>query len=256
MDPDKILDTAKSVSDTTQTAIDAIKPPDEAKNTIWGRVAKTFQNKRNLKNADYDNKNIILQEYQNNLRTKTQEFLKLHPDATFNEANEFLLMKQIDDSTYSLNDEYMRDRFAKLIANTAMDSSEDITPLFSDVLSKLNKKTATLLVKLNNVNQNPLAYYGTNRTIIVGYFESVKETPNMLYGKAFISKGELDQLVSLGLVSIENNYQISDPTNPQKDLYFAIKNVAEVNGFTDSDFNSFAATMLTDFGKKFISLVY
>ena len=253
-------ETFKVGAEAVGKVADLLNPTDEVKRIglipTVKRIAKTFEYKRNLKNADLDNQNIILLAYQKRLQERVEQFLEQNPNATFNEANEFLLRKQIDDSQYSINNDYMRERFSRLIANTAIDTSDDITPFFSDVLSQLNTKTAQFLIALNYMAQNPAAYFGNNRVIIAGYFDPIPGIPNKAIKKASFSGEIVNQLVALGLVEIEIDLKINFPDHPEQDLYSEVMKVALENGFTESDLASYAAVRITDFGRKFISLVY
>lgn len=261
MDPDNLLNTTKSVADATGKIADAVKVPDEVKKAgllpLLDRMAKTFQNKRNLRNVELDNENIILQEYQRKLLERTQSFLEEIPNATFNEANEYLLRKQIDDSQFSINNEYMRDRFAKLIATTATTKTDYISPNYSNVLSNLDSNTATLLVNLSRSHLNPLSYFGNPRTAIFSFLLPHPFKANsLIMSKGLKSNGAIDELASLGLILIRDNFMISTPDYPTKNLYTNIDSFAFDLGFTTEDRSSHAAIELTSFGRKFIEVVY
>lgn len=252
-------ETNKAVANAVKSVADAFSIPNEVKKAgllpIVDRMAETFKNKRNIKKFDLDNQNILIQEYQKYLQKRTQQFLSDNPNVSFNEANEFLLRKQIDDSKYSINDEYMRDRFARLISNTAIDDTNVITPNFSSVLSNLNSNTAKILINLTNLDLNPLAYFGVSRVAIFRYLEPIPNRKGYFKKITVKSNGEINQLVSLGLVEIIDNYQIHI-TNSNENLYLEITDLANDYGFTESDLNSYAAINLTDFGRNFVNKVY
>ncbi|WP_418287568.1 hypothetical protein [Leuconostoc lactis] len=52
---------------------------------------------------------------------------------------------------YSIDDNYMRDRFAKFITETATDFTNKVTPLYSSVITNLFPDTARLLLEFHQV---------------------------------------------------------------------------------------------------------
>lgn len=254
--------TLKSVSDTVGKITDLINPTDEVKKAvlvpIFSRIAKTFSNKKDLKNSKLDNETIILRQYQKKLAERTEEFLLENPNASYNETKEYLLKKQIKDSAYSLDNDYMRERFAKLIATTATDFEDKVTPLFSSVLSNLDPNTAKLFFnfKINPQGLSPMIYFGNNYTAIYSYYQN---TDNLASGGVFITyvaHGEIAQLASMGLIAVVEDYRIYNSSKKDEDLYESIKNKAISLGMSENDIKSYAAIRITDFGARFFQVVY
>lgn len=254
-------ETVKSISDTIGKVADLINPTDEVKKAgvpFFKRIAKTFSNKRALKHSELDSKAIILRVWQENLEERVRKYLLEHPDASYNETNEYLLKKQINDSTYSLNNDYMRERFAKLIATTAIDFEDKVTPLFSSVLSNLNPTTAKLFFNLKADPQglSPMIYYGNNFKAIYSYYQQISNDANSNVRVTRVAQSEITQLVSLGLIAIIDDYKIYDASNPDDDLYLSIKNKAQSLGMNENNIKSYAAIRITDFGESFFQVVY
>ncbi|MEW2975515.1 Abi-alpha family protein [Weissella confusa] len=252
-------DTIGKVADAAKSVTDAVSIPPEVKTTlltpIAEKIGQVFQARSTVKHFEIENQAIVMHGYQEKLKERVQELLSAQPNLTFTEVNEFLLRKQINDSQYSINDEYMRERFAKLISSTVSDNNNSITPFYSDVLSNLNTETATLLISFTHMDMNPVAYFGPSRTAFVGYFEPTT-VQDQFIPNAIISQGEINQLVSLGLVEMQNDYRIRFSNQPDVDLYAKIKWLAQIHGFSENDIVSYAAVGLTEFGKNFIKVVY
>ncbi|MBA5813275.1 hypothetical protein GXP73_03885 [Leuconostoc lactis] len=60
-----------------------------------------------------------------------------------------MLRKLINYPQYSIDKNYMRDRFAKFITETATDFTNKVTPLYSSVLTNLFPDTARLLLEFH-----------------------------------------------------------------------------------------------------------
>ena len=254
--------TVKSLSDAIGKVSDLINPTDEVKKAgfvpIAKRIAQTFLNKQNLKNRELDDKNIILKEWQKQLAKRTEIFLSENPEASYNEANEYLLKKQIADSTFSLNNNYMRERFAKLIATTAMDFDNEVTPLFSNVLSNLDHTTAKLFFdfKNNPYGLSPMIYFGNKYTAIYSYHKHIANSTGSYESITKIAESEIAQLISLGLIAVIEDYKLFIPSKPDNDLYATIRRTAQSIGMNEGDIKSHAAIRITDFGEKFFKVVY
>lgn len=254
--------TIKSLSDTTGKVVDLINPTDEVKKAglipFATRMAKTFSNKKDLKNSNLDNEAIILHQWQKKLAEHVEAFLQKNPDASYNDTKEYLLKKQIKDSTYSLDNDYMRERFAKLIATTATDFEDMVTPLFSNVLSNLDPNTAKLFLKfkINPKGLSPLIYFGNTYTAIYSYYQNTEGLATGGVFVACIASSEIAQLVSLGLIAVVEDYKLYNSSKKEEDLYQSIKIKARTIGMNDSDIKSYAAIRITDFGDSFFQAVY
>ncbi|RRG18224.1 DUF4393 domain-containing protein [Weissella viridescens] len=197
MDSDPITEIAK----TSGKIADAVKVPDEVKNqallpaatSIGGRLGRFFKrNQVNQRAAE-----IVEEQFLEQLSKEASLYFNNHPNATIDEAKERLIYKQIDDSTYSIDNEEMRTLFAKLIANTAdTNTNAAITPYYSQVLSNLSPKTAKLLLDLSENTATPIMeiVYSDHTSTMVQLRqekESIQSTD-----------GAINQFISQGLVEI------------------------------------------------------
>ena len=119
MNPDDIGKTA----DAVKAAADVVSIPEEVKVEMLTPPAtslgQVFRAIIDLTLGDFISKGIIKRARIDELSNQAVLFFNDHPNATYDEAKTMLLAKEIDDSKFSIDDEYMRTRFAKLIANTA-----------------------------------------------------------------------------------------------------------------------------------------
>lgn len=200
MDPDNLLNTTKSVADATGKIADAVKVPDEIKkeilsptaSSIGGRLGRFF--KRNQLNNRAEE--IVEEMYLENLSKQSSLYFENHPNATLDETKKRLIYKQIDDSTYSIDNEDMRTLFAKLIANTAdKNTNTGISPLYSQVLSNLSPSTAQLLLSMSENSYTPMLETADPREIFI----QLRTTVSSIQG----TNGSINQLASLGLIEMD-----------------------------------------------------
>ena len=121
-------------------------------------------------------------------------------------SKEILAMKIIEDSTYQINDDNLREMFAKLVA-ASIDkrNNQGLSPRFSNVLSQFSPKDAKFLMKIstNNSNLDPMP------TVI--FFAEMVDFSGSKHGNHFIAPNNstaswfqnelsLDSLVSFGII--------------------------------------------------------
>ncbi|WP_294830129.1 DUF4393 domain-containing protein [uncultured Lactobacillus sp.] len=125
-----------------------------------------------------------------------------------------LAIKTIEDSTYQINDDNLREMFAKLVAASVdKRNNQDLSPKFSSILSQLSSSDAKLLKSLffNPKLPIPTVSYAVYEG--KGYFYPILDHfIGINYSKENIIHNEagLDNLTSLGIIKIKDNFEISE----------------------------------------------
>ncbi|WP_419154255.1 Abi-alpha family protein [Weissella viridescens] len=240
MDSDPITEVAKA----SGKIADAVKVPDEVKNevllpaatSIGGRLGRFF--KRNQVNQRASE--IVEEQFLEQLSKEASLYFNNHPSATLDEAKERLIYKQIDDSTYSIDNDDMRTLFAKLIAHTAdKNTNTDISPHYSQVLSNLSPSTAQLLLSMSKNSYTPMLETADPREIFI----QLDRLPSSIQN----TNGAIDQLASLGLIELDTLHVTERAT-----LLEAF--IAKVNQLNQNQYRLGEITF-TEFGNSFINSI-
>lgn len=260
MNPDDIGKTADAVKATAQ----ALTIPDEVKTEALKPMAKSFgQVSKALVDLVFSpliQRGIIKRAKLDSLAAQAVQFFEDHPNASYDQAKSMLLIKEFEDSRYSIDDDYMRTRFAKLLSNTAdKNTNSQITPMFSTVLSNLTPESAQSLKFLSKQVYTPAIWLKA-----VNEVGGAIEDSQIMYGLGgsdqYLSDGILDELSALGLISLSKHSPLVDASNKNVDPYaglydalnFSVKST-EANGINIQEFKG--AINLTIFGKNFVKAV-
>lgn len=260
MDPENI----GKVADAVKATADAVSVPDEVKVEVLKpgatSMGEVFQSLIDLTLGTLIERGIIKRAKINSLQQQAVKFYQANPDASYDDAKAMLLVKEVEDSKFSIENDEMRTRFAKLIANTAnKKTNQAITPLFSTVLSNLSPESASALEFLAKQVYTPAIWLkvhnqqgGTIEDSQIAYGTNV---PNF-----YLSNGVLDQLSSLGLILLQNGVTVSSVDNKDKDYYVGLTNFIDImyaaqrtDKFTIGKSNGVVS--LTHFGKEFVKAV-
>lgn len=255
MDPE----TFGKAADALKVTAEAVSVPDEVKSELLKpgatSLGQVFQSIIDFTLGGFISRGIIKRAKINSLSSQAVEFFNHNPNATYDDAKTMLLVKELEDSKFSIEDDDMRTRFAKLIAASA-DSTRNntISPNYSSVLASLNSDTASLLDTLS------LSVYSA-----VGFIEVVDPKTGgsympldyyLQFNDALIDfpNGALDELESLGLIELRNDLSIA------ADLYSKINNLSNKLNESNTDNNikyevKYGVAYLTEFGKSFIKIV-
>lgn len=240
MDPDSITELAKA----SGKIADAVNVPDEVKTqvllpvatSIGGRLGRFFKRNQVNKRAE----EIVEERFLEQLSTEASLYFNTHPNATLDEAKERLIYKQIDDSTYSIDNEDMRTLFAKLIANTAdKNTNEAITPYYSQVLSNLSPTTAKLLLDMSKNSFTPMLETADPREIFIQLRNDLISIQN--------THSAINQFASLGLIEMDTLH-VTDKANFLK-LYITAKYQLNTEQYRVGEI------IFTEFGTSFIKSV-
>ena len=257
MNPDDIGKTA----DAVKAVADAFSIPEEVKAEMLTPPAtslgQAFGAIIDLTLGDFISKGIIKRAKINELNRQAVSFFNDHPNATYDEAKTMLLAKEIDDSKFSIDDEYMRTRFAKLIANTADSNTNSlITPYYSNVLANLSSDAAKLFEDMSTRVYTIISIYSLKSS---GGDSIINNTVVETSYEVMIHTDLLNQLQALGLIEIDRNWHLKDTADESNNLYGHIQSSMKYYGIdpdspnVDADFGS---AWLTDFGKSFYNATH
>lgn len=234
----------KAVANATNRIAEAVSIPEEVKTellipsagVIGQRLRRLFNRNQFTKRAE----EIIEEKYLIDLADRTEKYFRNHENPTLDEAKDYLLRKQIDDSRFSIDNDQMRELFAKLISKTAdKNTNENITPYFSNVLSNLSPESAKLLLCISKNSYTPIIEIADPRKILVQINkrqESIQET-----------KSAINQLESLGLLELDTLHLTEQ--NDQLNQYAS--NILNLN----SEQYRIGQITLTEFGIAFVKSV-
>ncbi|MBJ7658732.1 Abi-alpha family protein [Weissella confusa] len=253
MNPDDIVKTA----DAVKAVADAFSIPEEVKAEMLTPPAtslgQVFGAIIDLVFGNVISKGIIKRAKIDELNRQAVSFFNDHPNATYDEAKTMLLAKEIDDSKFSIDDEYMRTRFAKLIANTADSNTNSlITPYYSNVLANLSSDAAKLFEDMSTRVYTIISIYSLKSSS--GGDSSINNTVVETSYGVIINTDLLNQLQALGLIAIDKNWHLKDTTDASNNIYGHIQSTMKCYGIDPDSPNvsvDFGSAWLTDFGRSF-----
>lgn len=258
MNPDDIGKTA----DAVKAAADVVSIPEEVKVEMLTPPAtslgQVFRAIIDLTLGDFISKGIIKRARIDELSNQAVLFFNDHPNATYDEAKTMLLAKEIDDSKFSIDDEYMRTRFAKLIANTAdSNTNSRITPYYSNVLANLSSDAAKLFEDMSTRVYTIISIYSLKSSF--GGDSSVNNTVVETSYEVMINTDLLNQPQALGLIAIDKNWHLKDTADASNNMYGHIQSSMKHYGIDPDSPNvnaDFGSAWLTDFGKYFYNATH
>ncbi|MBH9985184.1 DUF4393 domain-containing protein [Lactobacillus sp. M0390] len=205
--------TAKNIGDTLGDVSELILSP--------VNIATTWANAhiRKFKQSIIDNVNKIPEENRDSSKIN-------------------LAMKTIEDSKYQINDDNLREMFAKLIA-ASIDkrNNQGLSPRFSNVLSQFSPEDAKFLMQIstNNFDLLPIP------TVI--FIAQLNNGSGSEYGNHFIAPDRstaswfqnelsLNNLVSLGIINQSDEQYLANDTN--KSFYDSVEKSPEFLSWSNS----------------------
>ncbi|TGE72439.1 Abi-alpha family protein [Weissella confusa] len=253
MDPDTI----GKLADATKAGADALSLPDEVKTAALKKPAQTigdivtrFFNRNQLAKREQE---IVEDGYLSALAAQTQIYFDENPHATLDESKAFLIGKQIQDSRFSIDNQTMRQRFAKLISATAdATRNSSISPNYSSVLANLTPESADLLIRMSNKEFVPVGFFKIVEQETGNTIKNITQVLEIDHQLLMPAQGTLDELRGLGLLDF------SEEATTNKELYQQI-DLLELEQTQNNNLGKttyhHGITWLTIFGKSFIDVV-
>ena len=173
-----------------------------------------------------------------------------------------LAIKTIEDSKYQINDDNLREMFAKLVAASVdKRNNQDLSPKFSSILSQLSPSDAKLLKSLffNPKLPIPTVSYAVYQD--KGYFYPVLDHfIGINYSKENIIHNEagLDNLTSLGIIKIKDNFEISEVHHQKfyQEMKYSDYPIKAIDKNKESDIKIINGIIeFTSLGKNFMNKV-
>lgn len=255
MDPDTIGKSA----DAAKAIAEALSVPNEVKTEVLKpgatSLGQAFQSIIVLTLGGFISRGIIKQAKITSLSQQAVEFFNQNPDASYDDAKTMLLVKEVEDSKFSIDEDDMRTRFAKLIATTAdAKRNTNVSPNYSTVLASLDSQTASLLETLSTVVYSAVGFLEEVDPETGGSYKPINYYVQLNDTLIDFPRGALDELKSLGLIELKNDISLS------KELYSLIDIIVnQTNERIDNDNVKYevkyGVAYLTEFGKSFIDIV-
>ena len=128
-----------------------------------------------------------------------------------------LAMKTIEDSNYQINDDNLREMFAKLVA-ASIDkrNNQGLSPRFSNVLSQFGPEDAEFLMQIstNNLNSIPTVIFFSRTDDGSGHKDGDHFiAPDKSTASWFQNELSLDSLVSLGIINQSDDDYLTHDTH-------------------------------------------
>lgn len=139
------------------------------------------------------------------------------PEAEIDDSKLLLVAKAIEDGQYRMDEDYMREAFARLITHASdRRTNNDYKPLYSSILSNLSSQEAKLLIGLSAETYSLLPleriksqeHGGSAYSYISGY--AVLQSDGIIYFEANTTL-TLELLQNAGLVSIKPQFELTSP---------------------------------------------
>lgn len=139
------------------------------------------------------------------------------PEPEIDDSKLLLVAKAIEDGQYRMNEDYMREAFARLIVHASdRRTNNDYKPIYSSILSNLSSQEAKLLIGLSVETYSLLPleriksqeYGGSAYSYISGY--AVLHSDGIIYFDANTTI-TLELLQNAGLVSIKPQFELTSP---------------------------------------------
>ncbi|WP_419155625.1 DUF4393 domain-containing protein [Weissella minor] len=284
MDPDKLVDATKSVSNATAAGInflDKIEETNIGKNigyAINGLFLTAFGNL--VENG------LVQQSKVDTIVQATTKNIEQIPSEKQTLDNKMMILKAFEELRYQIDNDDIKNMFINLISNSFnSDYNDDLSPLFAQILGNMSHKTAVFLDEwqqipteaspyTNIVKNNPDGSQQRMHQSIVAYWDGISRpyddsvndpTEGILVREV---PSEISELEYFGLIKIHEHRA---PTNAD-DMYKAISNHYKANrkyimSFSLNDDNktdkfstntSFSAGMieLSPLGKLFCNVIF
>lgn len=173
-----------------------------------------------------------------------------------------LAMRTIEDSKYQIDDDNLREMFAKLIAASVdKNQNQNFSPRFSNILSQLSPSDAKLLKQLSFNPSLPIPT--VSYTLDVGSkieYPVFEHLIGINYSKKDIIRNEagLDTLTSLGIVRLRDNFEIPEESIQKfyKEMKYAEYPMQSIDRRAERDMKIVNGLIqFTTFGKNFIDTV-
>lgn len=193
-----------------------------------------------------------------NYRNSIQEKLKDIPEDNLDKSKLPLVLREMEESRYQINDDTLREMFAKLIvASVNKTKNSDITPQYSLVLSQLGPNEAKFLMTL---------YYSRGHQLPSGeLYKELSNSSTQTVSKLILLKDNyqvlinvekmIDTLVALGLLKLSMDGWLS--SNVYENSYLKIKEylLQGIDIPTDNLKLRQGYVRLTAFGESLLSIV-
>ncbi|MCU5596781.1 DUF4393 domain-containing protein [Bacillus wiedmannii] len=209
--------------------------------------------------------NIVKDQEMIDFTNKVQNKTGAIPVENRDESTLGLTLKAVEDASYQLNSEKLREMFANLIAATVDNRQNgEILPSFSSILKDLSPDDAKLLSEIPHTGVLPIIAIRLN-TSDHNSGITVAENIILFENRIINNPVSVSSLERLGLISLQE--RISLHTEENKKLYNEFKNnelykrfeqqlPIDLSGDKLTNISTFEGKLqVTPFGEKFISVV-
>ncbi len=254
MDPETVGKTA----DALKATANAVSVPDEVKVEVLKpgatSLGQVFQSIIDLTLGGFISRGIIKRAKINSLSNQAVNFFNQNPNATYDDAKTMLLVKELEDSKFSIEDDDMRTKFAKLIAASAdKNRNKGISPNYSNVLANLTPESANLLVRMSDKEFVPVGFFKIINQDTGHTFKNVAHILEFDHKLLMPERGILDELKGLGLLDFSEDVQVVNQELYQQIDLLEVEQVQSLDyGVTTYEHGS---AWLTLFGKAFTDIV-